>query len=493
MESSAVGWTWGVVAMVVAFAWVLTEKLVRRVVGPRLARALMARGQAGLAAKVLRALYLGHEQDYWLGFRLAQALFMAGEPRRALMLADELVPGAPLELQGPVQGLRAACHERLGAGKEAAVARAEAESAYRAQQPASLWAAEMEVDALILAGDWAAALIELESILDAAVAQPAPTGDPTSWASWLASLRVRLAELYVGLGHYRAAVTALELVLGRAGTPETLRHRAHLAAARAYLALDNLEQAERDARDAFRLANLARDPQRLVDDCLLLGDLALRRGSFTEAMAQYQRVRECGPEGRWLAFLAETEALALHGRHAAADQAGARAAELVVGDPQRTAQVAHLRALWRYDRDPAAAHALLAPTLGTPLPDPRATVQRAALAATCEAATGGDPEPWLEQVAAARREWAHDHRLLAQLDAAEAELAWLAGDDLRAAELLEAALARPADPLDVARLELRRAAVAVRLGQAEEPWLRRAAGGALPLEATEQARARLTV
>lgn len=460
------------------------------------ARRLLATGSPGPAAE-LWARWLGLPKllgDRRKGrFELAHCLYRAGRWAEALDECHRLEESGPgPALLGPVRQLAADCLTRLGRADEAAATRTAATQAFATAQPASLYASELEVDHLEAQGQWFAALRRLDDLCEA-LTRALPLGGigAPSWEYALA-LRLRLGRAQFRLGYYEAAMATAETVLGRVGLPVELQHEAHLLAGRAYLELEALPQAQRDAEAAFRVANRAADRDRLIEDCLLLAEIALHRGDFVEAMRQYQRVRECAGAGRWLAAVGEAELLELWGRGAEATAALDHAARLAqaTGDPRAPALVGLSAASLAAER-PTAAWALLAPTLNVDLDDPRLDIRRAALAASLAPAVGGDPERFAGLLASARTDFAHDRHLLAELDAADAARAEALGDGATAAACLRAALGRPCHRLLAPGLHVRLARVLAAEGDAAGAAAAWAAAAAcpVPLGSVVQARA----
>ncbi len=392
-------------------------------------------------------------------FSLAHCLYRLGRFDDALADCEALLATSPgPALVAPTQQLRADCLLRLNRLDEAREARHAAAEAYQSLHTHSLFASELEVDRREADGDWAGALEQLEELVQEAIRSCAD--------SYLQIARVRLARMRLQLGYDEAAQLTAETLLSRAGLPTELQHDAHAIAARAYLQLERFEQAERDAEAAFRISNLARDRDKLIDDCLLLAEVAQHQGDYVTGMKQFQRVRECGGAGRWLAALGEAETLDLWGREKESAESFEQAWKNLPDGPSRPQAelvTALSQAAALYPRDAGRAGDLLATHRDQPVTDPRLALRRAALLAMTDTAAGRHElaAGALEELARGREAFAHDRHLLADLDLAEAEVALLQGRLADAEAHLQAALARPC-------YRLLRPSVLVQLGRVRQ-------------------------
>lgn len=462
------------------------------------ARAALDDGQAGEAADLLGQ-YLALPsllgQRAAVRLLLAQALFADRRPADALACCERLDGRRlPASLATALARLTADCHERLGHGDDAARLRADAAAEEARRAPHAHLERQARVDQLEAEGRWREALDELDQVTEL-VARGALTGEATDLER-LVALRLRLARAQLRLGHYEAAMATAELVLGRVGVPVPLQHEAHVVAGWCYLALDTFDQAQRDAEQAFRIANRAADPARLMEDCLLLGEIGFHRADFVTAMRQYQRVRECGGTGRVLAAVGEAELLGLWGRTAEALVAAERATDLAgpAGSPGLQLLAALSLARLLRPRQPRLAWAQLEPVLATVPSEPRVAVERAALAACLLADLGEPTARAVAELADAREQFGHDRHLMVTVDRAQAELATAAGDHAEAARLWQAALERPPHPVFAPELALGWSQALAALGDTAGATaaLRHAAECPTPLGAVEQARKLLT-
>ncbi len=392
-------------------------------------------------------------------FSLSQCYWALGRLDDAVAQCETIVARRGTSALGHLaRQLRADCLDRLGRPEAAAEARPAAAPAASARDQ-DRYAKSLEVERLESSGDWFAALTLLNSLAEDTLA--------AHLLDEHLLLRLRLAGLRLRLGLFAEAMTTAEGLLARPGLSSDAEHDAHQVAARAYLALGRFDQAERDARAAFRIANLAGDTERLADDCLHLGELAMHRGDFVEAMRQLQRVRECHGRGLWMAPLGEADLLRLWGRDdeaaSALDVAERRVPPAATDHESPAMLVARFRAELLLDRDPAAAAAALGPFLATQVIDPRLAAGHAASCGLALTAAGrhAEAEPHWAAVAAGRERFAHDRLLLAALDLAEGRRAFLAGD-------APAAVTRFSDALDRSPLPIWRSIIGHRLGRAHE-------------------------
>lgn len=371
------------------------------------------------------------------------------------------------------------------------LAEGEAIEAIAESGPAVLYAATLEVDRLENDGRWQEAMALLESLVE-----PGLTSDG---APPLPQLRLRLGQLQLRLGYYEEALAVADVLLSRPGLSTELQHDSRSLSARAALALERTPQDRVDAEAAYRIAALAQDREKLIDDALLLGLIASHHGEFVEAMRWFLRAREHGGRGRWLASAAEGELLALWGRDAEAErsfeQAARVAADPALGGQSGPAVVALAYAAALADDDPTRALQVLEPHLGESLPNLRLAGRRDVLAAVLLTAAGRTEEAaaYREAMAAVRARSAHDRHELATLDLAEAEIARAEGRWQDAVAHYRAALARPPYRVHRPRIEVRLARALEELGETEEAeraW-RRAAEFEFPLGAVLLARRRL--
>ncbi|MBI2300753.1 MAG: hypothetical protein HYU66_17730 [Armatimonadetes bacterium] len=383
--------------------------------------------------------------------------------------------------------MRRDCLARLGQVEPAEQPRAPAAGA---RNEASLHAEALEVERLLADGIWFGAMRQLEQLVEDAIR--AGIGDRHL------PYRLQLGELRLRLGFYEEAASLAETLLGRAGLPSELQHDSRQLAARAALALARHDQALLDAQAAFRIANLAHDRERLIHDCLLLGAVAEHRLDYVDAMRHFQRVRECGGRGRWLAYLGEAELLALWGREREAERAFQKAAEGTT-DPAGSdavgmaVAVAHAAMILR--DSPQRACELVEPYLESPAPQPRLSFRRDAVAAVVLTAVGRADEAavCLERLRGARGSFAHDRHLMVEFDHAEAELARLAGRWSEAAGWLKQALERGPHAVQVPRLQVFLGDMLEAAGDlaAARQAFQAAAEFSQPLGAVREARARL--
>lgn len=487
MIAAAVGATLAVVAREAWVHWYYPYRgrLYLTLDEPELAAAAWS---AYLATRTLA----GRRRKLPARFSLAHCLYRLGRADEALAQCERILgEAARSPLLGLARQMQADCLARLGRDDEARVARDAARQAYQECDADSLFARELEVGRLESDGQWRQALSELEQLVHDALR--------CGSEEYLLALRLRLARARLQRGFYEAAMMTAETLLARAGLPVELRHDAHAVAARSYLELERLDQAQRDAEAAQRVAEMTRDPERLIDDGLTLAEVALHRGDYVTAMAGYQQVRESGHDGRWLAALGEAELLLLWGRageagaaleqarrHLPADPAARESAALVVA-------VAAAAGLW-YDQ-PAEAAALLEPYLEADIREPRLALRRDAAAAAALAGCGRWPEaaPFRAALEAGRVEFSHDRHLMVEVDQAESYCALKSGRPDLAAEALRQALDRPPYRLLRPLLQVRLGDVLLAAGSADEAaacW-REAAAFDIALGAVDDARRRL--
>lgn len=433
---------------------------------------------------------LGARRKLQARYSLAHCYFRLDRLQDALDQADVVVAQTrDPALAGLAHQMRSDALARLDRSAEAEAARAAAGQALAQTGEAALFARELEVERRRRAGDWFGALACLEDL-----AETVFLNGPDDYAL---ALRLRLAQMRLELGFHEAAMATAEALLGRAGLPIELQHDSHAAAARAYLALDQLNRADRDARAAFRMANLAGDRDKLIDDCLLLGEVALHQGDFVQAMHNFQRVRECGGRGRWLAALAEAQCLSLWGRDSEAAGAFALARRHLgeTGDSSLALDLAEATVL--LPRQPERVADLVRPHLDTAIDVPKRLVRRDALAMVA-AQVDGSAESVRHRRALVdrhRRRFGHDRVLMAFLDEVDAEMAQLEGRYLAAVECCEHALRRPLPALLRPRYVLRRAELLELAGRQEaaRAGYEDAAEGPIALGAVLTARQRLSI
>ncbi|MCC7491641.1 MAG: hypothetical protein IT204_04815 [Fimbriimonadaceae bacterium] len=415
-----------------------------------------------------------------------------GNAAAALAHCEALLQRRLGHLEAGVQRLRADSLTRLGRHEEAAAASERAVELGGGRAEHSLALLSDEIRAHDAAGRWREGLTALEALAETAL--KLVSEEP------LLQIRARLARRRLELGFYEAAAMTAESVLARAGLEPSLQLAAQAVTARAYLAMDRLDQARRDAEAAWRRACEIGDREAILDTGLTLAEVAQHRGDYVGAMRQLQEVREVGGHGRWLAALGEAELLAEWGRHAEAGRAFEQARANLPQVAEAGPHPALLAALWeagaRADQDPTAALQILRPHLESPCPDPRLRVRRAALAAWL--LTVADDPAAAEQVEAMQAgaaDFAHDRHLLVECDLAAAQIAQYQNRPADAANLLRSALERPCQKLGRAAILLALGDLEQRLGRldaATTAWAEAAAGHA-ETEAVVLARQRLQV
>lgn len=356
--------------------------------------------------------------------------------------------------------------------------------------PRSFATAQREAERLRADGDWFGALAQLDRLVEDSLSR--------DFGARHLLQRLRHGLLCLELGYYDLALTRAESLLGRSGLPSALQHDSRRLAAQAQLALGRLDSALIDAQAAFRIANLAFDRERLTDDCHLLGTIQAHRGEFVDAMRNFQRVRECGDRGRWLAPTSEGRLLWRWGRRAEAEQAFGLAARHVRSDlaagPEGQAAVADSYAQSLWQDEPQRAFAILAPTLDVVPPNPRAALLRDAVAAVVlRAASQPAYQTRLARLAAGQAAFAHDPHAMVAVESAAGLIALLDQQPAEATARLASALEHQTDPLSRPELQVQLGRALEQSGDGERALeqYRAAAGHPQPLEAVIRARARL--